>query len=79
MQQRKIAFLARQRVQRQRTPAGDLSGFLRLCQRRGKGFQPLQRLLRRGAMNHKPFLIDALSGQGGNGLLLRQNIFWQGL
>ena len=30
-------------------------------------------------MNHKPFLIHALSGQGGNGLLLRQNIFRQRL
>ncbi len=67
VQKLQIAFLTRQRVQRQGAPVGHIARFLRLRQRRGKGLQPFQRLLSRRAVHHKPLLVDALPGQGGNG------------
>ncbi len=56
-------------VQRNGAVVADKPLFFRILQRGGKFLQPPQCLLWRVAVNYKPFLIDALSGQGGNGFL----------
>ena len=79
VEQRQILALTGQRIERKRAITAEHPLTFRLGKGWCKGLQPLQRLLRRRTVDHEPFLINALAGQGDDRFFFGQKMLRQRL